>query len=611
MRSFRNDRKGQFIVLAAIIIAAFMFSLVLTISQMSLNRQELSYEPIDEIVLAITSDFERCLTKALAEATLKYSENQSYVDAKNAGEEFIRDWFMAVSESYKALGINIILAGDSAGTNVDWIFDWDEWNGISYVYTTFSMDINAYGLSGLALTMQKRVYLNILDAKVELSGCEESGVTITFKVMHGGKEAGELEPIQDLTCSDLSLLIYSPLKDTSSIIDLNLEYMGQGVYMLKFKYGGQVMNRITLMVTASGGIRVAADLNLCTISLASRDLTRGDQNEGCFTVNGTECYPPYFFSLFPRQTANVSFSPPENSTFSYFCISGPLEPIQIDGSNLIMSVTGGGLGNITACYRSFISPEQPPEQPAEEKCYIRLYSQEEGGSTENLGKIELNGQNYTLPSGEIEVPYNQTLQIKYYPDSGFIFKYWKFSEQIIAANPSSQSTEIRVLKNGTITAVYGRPKDWQVIYISPEKSGKGKNEDDFVLTLNPGKEKEIQPISYGQMSRRGDSENTTPSLPLGKIVEIILYARASSRDVHLNVTLGFYTEAGYSRIGSNVTVISKSNNHLLYTITFEPEVQLIPEGSTLVLILERTNTDPGEGTLHILCGSEKSRIKLW
>ncbi|MEM2539250.1 MAG: hypothetical protein QXN85_02165 [Candidatus Bathyarchaeia archaeon] len=37
----------------------------------------------------------------------------------------------------------------------------------------------------------------------------------------------------------------------------------------------------------------------------------------------------------------------------------------------------------------------------------------------------------------------------------------------------------------------------------------------------------------------------------------------------------------------------------------------MPEGNTLILILERTNTDPGVGTLHILCGSEKSRIKLW
>lgn len=79
-----RNRKGQFIVVGAIMIAAFMFALMLTMSQMNVQRQVLSPEPVDEVVLAVSSDFERSLQAAFARASQLYWK--SYLEGKGITE---------------------------------------------------------------------------------------------------------------------------------------------------------------------------------------------------------------------------------------------------------------------------------------------------------------------------------------------------------------------------------------------------------------------------------------------------------------------------------------------------------------------------------------------
>ncbi|MEM2351339.1 MAG: hypothetical protein QXT26_02920 [Thermoproteota archaeon] len=604
----RRDRRGQFVVLAAVILAAFMFSMVLSISQLSTSRLEVTYKPVDEVVLTIAGDFERSMTRALAEATQNYSITGDMDSARESGGRFIQNWLRAAYESYNDFGVNIVLAPEnSTGKNVGWTIEWSEWEGKSVVYTTFGMDVEVYGLSNLAMISLKAVYLDILDAKIELN--DTGGImTIIFRVQMGGK--GHAMPISDISQDKLKLLANGTKDITKELIHLG--YVGRGIYEAKFNLTELVIERFTLRITTNDGIVVAADLPTCIISLASDDLaTSLDEydNEGYFIVNGVRQHTPlYSFCLFPNQNVEISFTPPENARFIGFSTIGPIS-LMPDGSTAMVYVHGTGLGGIIAYYNSSAIS-------ATEYCYLTLKSGEyvsgENYNITNLGTIELNGTIYDeLPVENIRVPFNETLPITYYPETGYVFKYWSSNGSIIITNPSSPSTYIKALGNGTIIAVYekSRPEEWRFIYINPEKEGS----NDFVLTPNePRKEKEIQPISYGQNSREGNSTDTTPELFLGKNVTIVLFAKASSKNVVLSVTLGFYDPNGnFNEIISGVITVIKSNTHLIYTISSASKTQIVPEGSRLTLIFERTNMDPGGGTLHILCGSDKSKIELW
>ncbi|MEM2169418.1 MAG: hypothetical protein QW186_06410 [Candidatus Bathyarchaeia archaeon] len=620
MRKFRNNRKGQFIVLAAIIIAAFMFSLVLTISQMSLNRQELSYEPIDETILTITSDFERCLTKALAIATQENNETE--------GEAFIQEWFRATLESYKEFGIDITLTGRSQGRNVDWEIEWGKGSGKSKVYTTFGINIGAYGLEGLAITSIKAVYLNITEAKMIFTETENKTIII-FKVEQGGKRYNEV--ISDLTPENLELKINGVSIDRNDL-NLSLTYVGEGTYIAQFNPNNLIVKDVTLMITTSDGIKVAASLESCLISFMSDDsTTQGYDNEGYFIINGTQRNPPYTISLFPNQVLNILFNPPNESTFERFSFSGPLALDTPESPSTIVRVLGEGSGEIVANYNS------SSLYPYLTMCNLTLDSREYNESLsedlkDHLGTFNVtNGTMYWSFNGSLgELPatltvsYNQTLQISFFPNYGYVFKYWNVTSNTVwinSKNGTKPSIKVVVKGNGTIIAVYekSRPEKWQYIYLSAKEKVEVKKEN-FVLILEPEKNpSEITPqLNNPHDKRSGNTTESTPMLYLGRTVNITLYAYYSKNkeSIDVNVTLGFYNGGVLYRIGNQIITVTKPDNdnsakYLVYEISFNTsnlgDPPIIPEGSWLTLILERLDPNDG-GTLHI---GEASKIKLW
>jgi hypothetical protein len=177
------DRKGQFIVVGAIVIVAFMFALILTISQMNVQRQAFSYEPVDEVVLAVSSDFERCLQNAFSKASQIYLSNGSLAKAQATLYDELQEWLEAVSNAYSGYGMNVAFTVGENRSCVDLQFDWSEseGHGTSYVYTTFGLDVMGYGLKGLALMKSIAVNLDILEAKVSLAG-DHSVVVMKFRV---------------------------------------------------------------------------------------------------------------------------------------------------------------------------------------------------------------------------------------------------------------------------------------------------------------------------------------------------------------------------------------------------------------------------------------------
>lgn len=619
---FKGGNKGQFVILAAIIIAAFMFPLVITISQLSTMRYEVPYEPVDELVLAITSDFERCLAKALAIATQNYSETWSLTSAENTGEEFVDAWRRAVIESYGGLGINIrLMIKNAPGKSVYCNMMWGDNYGESVIYTTFDMDIEAYGLKGLTITMQKKVSLKILNAKMEFSN-EDTRILMVFQAKLL-LPSSKYRPISDLTQDSLELLINGTKYREYDIIDF--KYLGMGNYSVTFRFSESRLTaeNITLIVTTRDGIKVAATQELCILMLQSDDpLTEGIiENNGMFNIkmNGFEktCSPPYTMSLFPGQTINVSFNPPENAVFLDFSSSRSDINLTQDGTTALVTILSHGWADITARYNM---TNEPPS-----RVFLNLSSREEGDRSMYKGIVELTFPNgstvsYTLPIDYIEVPYDESITIRYYPDYGYVFKYWEVSTAI-KIEGNSPETVFKASGNGSITAVYApsKPKDWQKIYISPERpltpGGSNKN---FTLVLYPPQNYThiAPPLNNKWDNRSGNTTETTPTLMLDDNIVITLYAKytkGGKQDyIDVNVKLGFFASDGtFFEIGNDTIRVSKSSGYLVYKITFEPKVNVVPEGSILTLTFTRMDDDQG-GTFQIECSPEQpSVIELW
>jgi hypothetical protein len=256
-------------------------------------------------------------------------------------------------------------------------------------------------------------------------------------------------------------------------------------------------------------------------------------------------------------------------------------------------------------------------------CYVNVSSREIHGESSNKGVVEIievngtpNGTKYNLSeTGPIvlALPYNSNVSIRYYPERGYVFRYWSLSGGLVINDTSSQTIAVRVLGNGTLTAIYeaSRPENWRIIYISPEKTTQGRDKDfNFTLTLSPEGGQVSPPLNPDKPSRAGNSDSKTPcDLRLGNVT-IILYAKADPRDMQLRVTLGYYYDGGFNQIGNGSITVSHSQ-YEKYELRFPSSNLVVPEGSTLVLILERIDKGSEEGTLHISCGSNESRIVLW
>jgi len=244
---FRNDRRGQFVILVAVIIAAFMFSLILSISQISTRRQEVSYEPVDETVLAITSDFERCLTRALAIVSQKYFEGVSYENAKDKGEELIENWVSSVLESYGGFGLNIEKGQTS------WFLD----NGISQVFSQLSVSIEKYGLRRLSVSLGKCVMLNIINVAIDR---DSSNIRIEFQIFQSGKEGRRNEPIPSLTENSLRIKVNDTVVENFTL----RPYIGRGRYIVEFTSPIEFDDEVTaitiviIAVTPEDNIAVSA-----------------------------------------------------------------------------------------------------------------------------------------------------------------------------------------------------------------------------------------------------------------------------------------------------------------------------------------------------------------
>jgi len=465
MKTLKENTRGQFTIIAALLISILTLSLVLSIHQTNLHRQQLRYEPVEELVLGITSDLDRCLTHALSIATQRYHDNKSLgtVYATDEGYNFISKWVRSVLASYAHLGVKMAMSvpeNETAGgpTDIGWSIDWAHPRGVSQVFTKFDLDIDAYGFKGWVGRSAKFVRLEILPQSIEL---DNQSTTLKFKILQG--KLSDTLPIPNLTPESLNKSkVYIP-KLTSSPIPTNitnLSYLGSGTYTVTFEltlpsYLSNLINKHIVeveltVVTPEDDIIVSAYLPASDVSvtLDSREENNASEHLGSIRLGDVT------YTVLPNSTSTIGkygiLYTPENASYAFlnWTTTGNITVENPYSNTPPTYVTIYGDGNITAFYTRYIPPEPTIVN-------LTLDSRDWENLNNSLGSINLDSKSYApLPA----IATNMTLgeyMLQYIPyNASYVFLWWESSGGVIPANSTANPTILIVNGNGNVTAVY-------------------------------------------------------------------------------------------------------------------------------------------------------------
>jgi len=448
MKRFRRNTSGQFVVLAALLIATLTLSLALSIHQLNLQWQQLRYEPVEELVLGITSDLDRCLTHALSVASEQYYETGVEKNATSKGYNFISKWVRSVLASYSHLGIKMNMSVPINGTgltDVSWQLDWRKEVGLSQVYTKFDLDVDAYGFKGWIGHSGRFVMLRIFPDSITLTN---RTTTLRFQIVEG---KGQALPIPNLT--NESLKIWAHLTQNVMVpAEVNrLRYLGGGNYTVTFtpRVSEQSLGAQLFVVTPEDNIYVSAyyhrDISQSDIYVTLRSLEQdGDSKDlGQIQLRASNYTLPSSFRIDPGKYLLRYFAE-EGYSFLNWTTDG--FALVDDPSSSITSVIVYDNCTITAFYNALY------EKP--ETLNLILDSRDKDNLTRHLGMISLNSTDYALPVDVSLTAGEYPLRFK--PDNpGQYFQFWESSGEVIPASSVENPTTLFVSGNGTVVAVYG------------------------------------------------------------------------------------------------------------------------------------------------------------
>lgn len=613
MKSFRGNNRGQFVVIAALLIAALTLSVALSVHQIYLHRQQLRYEPVEELVLGLTSDLDRCLTHSLSIATQVYHGNRSLglQPAISRGENFIFKWVRSVRASYAHLGINVTLSAPSL-TNVKWTIDWNNPRGISHVYTQFNLDIDAYGFKGWVGRSSKFVSLEILDVQ---------NTTVQFRIRQGS--LSDLSPIPNLTPESLfETRIHIDDHFWASYPELEvtkLTYLGDGVYTATFNHAVNTYTKgveltvntpeDNIVVSARHYVEVKFIINLQSQYQNSSIPT----NKGQIEFNGHNyTLPKYSLETSPGLYM-VRYFPEEGYEFKNWTTT---EKIIATNPTLNWTWIGvGSNGNITAFYGN-ITTHEPGFHT------IHLESRQWENSTSNLGIIIFDFNNYTLPRTLTGVA-EGTYELQYVPEnSSYRFLWWEWTGKVIPYNHTSAVTTIMVYGDGNVTAVYS--------FSGPGEDGSNYEDWDvlYLCDLPPSMLLPFSMLPYHYFNPRSSTLPIPPrdswqyidvctpptekDMTLAKYANITLYIQlASDKAESVGMELKFtYNNKTYF-IGGATFNVEVGEAWYYYVIDTDlvnkvgwpvPGEPIIPANSTITITLI---VPPNSGTLHIIYGWDR------
>lgn len=274
MHSHPDWRRGQIILIMCLTLVTVILSIATMVYLTSTHHLFFNYNPSREIVLSIDADFERALTRILANATAQYNktrETDSDIDemkeTRILANKTFSYWFLATQAAYAGKGLNIeaewiddtIQEAKTIPIRIGWVSKhengyenhdqsyslrtleeklvklfWYRPNSISAIGSKISIDSVTQGIVGWESTHV--ILLNLTITSI-WSNEDEGIVNVNVVVL---REGGE--PINDLKKDDFELYWFDPTIQLGNFWwrraepgDIIVTYNGGGNYTLRLK----------------------------------------------------------------------------------------------------------------------------------------------------------------------------------------------------------------------------------------------------------------------------------------------------------------------------------------------------------------------------------------
>lgn len=613
MRKLAKNKRGQFIVIAALLISVLTFSLAFSIYQTNTQRQELSYKPVQELILGITSDLERALNYAANISSHTYNSTQGdIVQARKVGSRFIGEWSSSVLTAYAVAGLNMTIL------STDFHFrGWDTMKGTSFAWADFSLDALSYGFEGWVGHSQKTIALELSPLSHDPTQYERNA-SDNFEFSLTQSNGQDEIPVPNLDGSDLTVKVDATGSGTvwtdANVTDLT--YLGAGRYSVTITPG---LNPISLgvMITAEtpkeGIIVEARNFEPQVIVWLQSQLIGSPIPTNIGTIQFGSVHPPVLpFPVDTRVgTYIIEYFPDTGYTLDHWTINGSMGPTTNPALANVQSNC-----NITAFYRPGSTP------PPNGTYTILLDSRASDGSSQNLGNITFGSNSYLLPKTIPNVqPQEYNLEYSIY-NSTYVFQSWQANGLVFPWNSTDSSTTATVRGNGEITAIYGRAPyvgSGNTLYI----------DYGYVLSTDPNLSDKWYRGGQGNhlpsTASTGENKQTfsAQSLPTTNLY-VISYAKITA---YLNISppesakyvtleLGFTYEGTYYRLGAGSYSVNEQGVYILHvsvtdgswTARYGPGV--IPIGSIIKLTITVEFTVKN-GFFFVLYGrDQESRIEF-
>ena len=460
MKKFRSDKRGQFVIIAALLIAVLTLSMAVSIHELSSNRRKLAYEPLDELLLAVTSDLERALTYALSNASRQY--NYAYTVTPDSyyaqqqgnlsGNLNMQKWQRSVLASYPQLGIDLKFREPPTFS-----FQWGSPSGFTQADLPFyELDVAAYNFRGWTGRSYKYVSLVIND----FTYINASYSALNFRLTQFITPDALAAPIPNLTTEDVTVWanVDAPQAWPEGTPD-SVQYLGGGNYRLVFENPIEGNPRAAKLMISTPGDEILVSASMTSsVSVTLHSQRRNsplDEDPSVTIEVGSVGY-----SMLPQIITDwQSLQPGLRCIFSnmnyYFISWGTTGDIILaDPNDWQTTVTRYGNGTITAIYD--IQDNPPPGTVYK----LEINSRLDGSNTStNLGSIVYDSTPYILLPANPPTSTSQDHTVVYTPQSGFTFARWEYafsSPPWIRISPDefNSSANIRLFGNGTLTAIY-------------------------------------------------------------------------------------------------------------------------------------------------------------
>jgi hypothetical protein len=258
MTKFFKNKKGQFLIASALLIAILFISVASLLTSTTLTNVKLLKNDFRKDTIQIISNFRGALALAITEVSKElelrssmynyenYSTLKEYSEAETYGAKIMTNWQNTILQQYAGRSINLNI------TNL--VFDCD-WNSSAYyskVSAVNHLDILTYGFYGFKQNVTSELELQIMGRSQH-----DDELAFTIKLQ---KEEGL--PVTDLEASFVKILYMR--NGTTSFTEadpsnIGVAYLGSGVYNITFSatdYASPV--KIKMILRDGRGIIVAA-----------------------------------------------------------------------------------------------------------------------------------------------------------------------------------------------------------------------------------------------------------------------------------------------------------------------------------------------------------------